>query len=261
VGVSRYAEADRNLEYAAKDIRDMATAFKKQFPDALIDTLTNEQATRENLLKLKSLLMKTNIDDKVIVSFSGHGLLDKQKDFYFGTHNINFKAPQKEGWSFADMQWLLDSIPARNKLLLVDACHSGEVDKDEPVAAVKNDSLVTKGARSSIVEDESVIGLQNSFALMQELFSDLENSNGTIMITAAGGRQFALEGKQWNNGVFTYSLLRGLVELKADNNFDGIVTVSELRQYLLSEVQRLTDGRQQPTTRMENLVNDWNIWQ
>lgn len=260
VGVSRYADSASNLTYAAKDIRDVATAFGKKYPDAVIDTLTDENATRENILQLKKLLQKTSVDDKVIISFSGHGLLDKQKDFYFGTHNINFKTPQKEGWSFADMQWLLDSIPARNKLLLVDACHSGEVDKYEPVTPFKNDSVISTGARSSIVGDEPVVGLQNSFALMQELFSDLSSSNGTVMITAAGGRQYALEGKQWNNGVFTYALLRGLVELKADTNGDGSVTVSELRDYLFSEVQRLTNGRQQPTTRTENLVNDWKVW-
>lgn len=260
VGVSQYADSARNLVYAAKDIMDMAAAFREKYPDAVIHTLTDANATRENLLQLKQWLQQTSVDDNVVISFSGHGLLDKQKDFYFATHKINFKEPQKEGWSFADMQWLLDSIPARNKLLLVDACHSGEVDKDEVNTSVKKDSVVSKGARSSITGDEPVVGLQNSFALMQELFSDLGNSNGTVMITAAGGRQYALEGVQWNNGVFTYALLRGLKEMKADANNDGAVSISELRNYLFNEVQRLTDGRQQPTTRTENLVNDWSIW-
>jgi uncharacterized caspase-like protein len=217
-------------------------------------------ATKQNLLQLKQRLLQSGYDDKIICSFSGHGLLDDKKDFYFGTYNIDFNNPQKEGWSFADMQWLLDSVPARQKLLLIDACHSGEVDKDEPVV-VKQDSTVVRSittARSSIKKD--AIGLQNSFALMQELFSGLQQSNGTAMITAAGGRQYALEGAQWNNGVFTYSLLNGLTEKKADANNDGVINVSELRNFLFKEVVRLTNGSQQPTSRVENLVNEWEVW-
>jgi WD40 repeat protein len=260
VGVSSYADTLHNLRYAAKDIRDIVSAIKKQYPDAIIDTLLDGMATKQNLLQLKQRLLQSGYDDKIICSFSGHGLLDDKKDFYFGTYNIDFNNPQKEGWSFADMQWLLDSVPARQKLLLIDACHSGEVDKDEPVV-VKQDSTVVRSittARSSIKKD--AIGLQNSFALMQELFSGLQQSNGTAMITAAGGRQYALEGAQWNNGVFTYSLLNGLTEKKADANNDGVINVSELRNFLFKEVVRLTNGSQQPTSRVENLVNEWEVW-
>jgi hypothetical protein len=260
VGVSSYADTVHNLRYAAKDIRDIVTTIKKQYPDAIIDTLLDDMATRQNLLKLKQRLLQSGYDDRIICSFSGHGLLDDKKDFYFGTYNVDFNNPQKEGWSFADMQWLLDSIPARQKLLLIDACHSGEVDKDEPIV-VKQDSTAVRSiatTRSSIKKD--AIGLQNSFALMQELFSGLQQSNGTAMITAAGGRQYALEGAQWNNGVFTYSLLNGLTEKKADANNDGIINVSELRNFLFKEVVRLTGGSQQPTSRVENLVNDWELW-
>jgi WD40 repeat protein len=260
VGISSYADTVHNLRYAAKDIRDIVKAIKKQYPDAIIDTLLDEMATRQNLLKLKQRLQESGYDDRIICSFSGHGLLDDKKDFYFGTYNVDFNNPQKEGWSFADMQWLLDSIPARQKLLLIDACHSGEVDKDEPIVVKQNSTAVRSvaTARSSIKKD--AIGLQNSFALMQELFSGLQQSNGTAMITAAGGRQYALEGAQWNNGVFTYSLLNGLTEKKADANNDGIITVSELRNFLFKEVVRLTGGSQQPTSRVENLVNDWEVW-
>ena len=75
---------------------------------------------------------------------------------------------------------------------------------------------------------------------MKELFTDIRKGNGTVVISSAGGAEYAMEGAQWNNGVFTYCLLKGIRELKADYNHDKKIMVSELQKYLQLEVQRLT---------------------
>jgi uncharacterized caspase-like protein len=87
-------------------------------------------ATRENILAVKQKLMQTHVDDEVILYVSGHGLLDKNFDFYFATYDMNFSNPEEKGILYDDLEGLLDGIPARKKLLLMDACHSGEVDKE-----------------------------------------------------------------------------------------------------------------------------------
>jgi len=109
-------------------------------------------------------------------------------------------------------------------------------------------------------QDPGKIGLQNTFDLMQELFANLNRGSGAEVISAAAGVGYALEGEQWNNGVFTYAILNGLSNKYADYNNDKQVSISELRSYVITEVERLTDGHQKPTCRQENLEFDWRVW-
>lgn len=69
--------------------------------------------------------------------------------------------------------------------------------------------------------------------------------------------EFALESARWQNGVFTYAVLQGLTSGDADTDRDGTVRVSELRDYVVGEVHRLTRGAQTPTSRRENLEFDF----
>ena len=95
------------------------------------------------------------------------------------------------------------------------------------------------------------------------MFADFSNDNGIVVISAAGGLEFALESARWNNGVFTYSVLKGL-EGDADRNInsgnnDQKVSVQELMRYVGVMVPELTKGKQKPTSRRENLEFDWII--
>ena len=94
---------------------------------------------------------------------------------------------------------------------------------------------------------------------MKTIFNDLRQGNGAVVISSAGGVEYALEGDRWNNSVFTYSLLYGLRKKESDINNDGIIKVTELQKYLGLKVSELTNGRQKPTSRVENLENDFSI--
>ncbi|WP_445386688.1 caspase family protein [Robiginitalea sp. IMCC44478] len=258
IGVSRYADSTMNLRYADKDVRRTSAELSYRFTDRLdiIDTLLNEAVTRESLRQLKGKLMQTSINDIVILSFSGHGLVNEAGNFYFATHDVNFEDPEKRGFSYEEIQSLLDGIPARRKLLLLDACNSGEIDSEEELetVALTNENIkqhLPEGAKGSVVvKSNKKAGLQNSFELMQSLFYDLSRGNGSYIISAAGGREFAFESEAWGNGVFTYSFLNALYEL-------GDLRISKLREYIYQNVTELTGGKQKPTARQENVEWDW----
>lgn len=96
---------------------------------------------------------------------------------------------------------------------------------------------------------------------MKEMFSDLRKGTGAVVVSSAGGGEFAFEGENWKNGVFTYSMLNGINTLLADKNKDKKITISELQDYIMKQVQSLTNGRQKSTMRQENIDNDFVIWE
>ncbi len=266
IGVSEYSNPKMNLTYATKDAQDIAQAFAGKtdlFVKIIPIILTDKEVTVENIRKIKETLLKTSVDDRVLVSFSGHGLVDSKLDYYLATHTVNFGNPAENGLAYEELENLLDGIPARQKVLLMDACHSGEIDKEDMIASTMQPTsageIKFRNPGDRTVQKKN-IGLTNSFELMQELFTDLRRSSGATSISAAGGAEYALESKEWSNGVFTYCLLSGLKERKADLNKDGKIMLSELKEYVQKEVERLTEGRQKPTSRIENLENDWQLW-
>ena len=270
VSVSDYANPTMNLKYARKDGQDLVNMFKRSgwFEKITIDTLYDARATRENILQLRERFKQTNVDDQVILFVSGHGLLDSNLDFYFATHNIDFKNPAAGGLRYDELEGLLDGIPARKKLLLMDACHSGEVDKSR-IQASQAGSVLSKNQRgfvteytypADVQEEHFKVGITTSFELMQELFANVSKGSGAVVISAAAGNSFALESDEWQNGVFTYALLSGLKSKTADQNKNGKITVSELKDFVSEEVEKLTKGAQKPTSRRENLEFDFRIY-
>ncbi|WP_190995042.1 caspase family protein [Sphingobacterium micropteri] len=266
IGVSNYKNQRYNLTYATKDVKDLEEMFSDRYPDFTGYHLLDSAVTKDNILALKEALSKTNVDDMVIISFSGHGVLDKEYNWYYATYDMDFEQPSGYGLRYEEIESLLDNIPARKKILLIDACHSGEVDKEyltketvSSTALAAITSLPVGGRGAEAIDLNPTVGLENSFELMNELFANLSKGNGAVAVSAAGGTEYAFEGEQWNNGVFTYSFINGLKYGKADSNKDGKITVNELKNYVSQEVEKLTEGRQKPTSRQENIENDFSL--
>ena len=112
--------------------------------------------------------MKSKVDDYVYVHIAGHGLLDDDLNWYFATQNIDFFDPSVNGLKYEDIEGLLDGIPARNKMLLMDACHSGEVDKQDGVEiADKADGDDTRGAVTVNKRKKKVVTDRRLFYVIQ----------------------------------------------------------------------------------------------
>lgn len=270
ISVSQYAQPGMNLKYARKDGQDIVTLFKRSgwYENVYVDTLFDRTAVLENIRRLRNFFQRSDVEDQVIFFVSGHGLLDEQLDFYLATHDIDFRAPAARGLRYEDLEGLLDGIPARNKLLAIDACHSGEIDKSSIRASTlaadlgKNQKgLVTTYTYPADVEtDHYRISITTSFELMQEVFANVSRGSGAVVISAAAGNSYALESDEWKNGVFSFALINGLHNRRADGNKDRVITVTELKDFVSKEVERLTRGEQRPTSRHENLEFDFRVW-
>lgn len=266
IGVSSYQQSEYNLTYAAKDAHDIQNLYGgavMPFGTIYTKQLTNEQVTLESVEAIKEELKNTHVDDAVCVFFAGHGILDVELNYYLASYDIDFKNPSERGIPYEAFENILDDIPARKKLIMIDACHSGEIDKDE-VAMVDSENTTESDGDITFRAVNSTtlktVGLNNSFELMKELFNDVRKSSGTVVISSAGGMEYAMEGGEWKNGVFTYCFLNGIKNGKADLNGDGKVYLSEMNNYIREEVFNLTDGQQRPTNRAEVMEVDWRIW-
>jgi uncharacterized caspase-like protein len=266
IGVSKYIDSRYNLTYAAKDATDLSAAFNntEYFDTVYTKSLLNEDVTLEKLAELKSFFDNAGINDQVIIFVAGHGILDANFDYYFASHDMDFGDPAAHGIPYETIEGLLNGIRPLKKLLLMDTCHSGEVDKDEIQASdEKNESqddIVFRNVGAGVENKENQLGLQNTSELMKSLFTDLRKGTGSTVISSSGGVEFSMESEQWQNGLFTYCLINGLTSRAADLNQDSVITVSELQHYVQSEVSKLSNGRQTPTSRIVNQQMNYRIW-
>ncbi|MEA3451531.1 MAG: caspase family protein, partial [Bacteroidota bacterium] len=267
VGISDYKDDANDLDYAAKDANDIIEFFNKSknYNNIHITKILNKDAIRKNILAVKNDLQKTKVDDEVILFYAGHGFLDEDFNYYLTCHDFDYLDFFTSTVEYDEFIAVLDSIPARNKLVLIDACHSGEVDADGD--SDRNTKVVNVNESQRGENDRSLwtrefgdmpeLGSQSSFELMKIIFADLRIGSGATIISSAGGQEYAYESDKIKNGVFTYVLINGLKSKDADLNKDGKIMISELQDYVMKTVSSLTKGRQNPTNRRQNLDSDF----
>lgn len=266
VGTSNYKDTKFNLEYAAKDANDMIDLYKsnsKNFSEVITIKLTNEEVKKENFDKIKTKLAEAGVNDQVVFFIAGHGVLNDSYDYYYGTSDIDFNNPEARGLPYEKLEEILASIKPIKKLLIMDTCHSGEVDSDEVETVAVNDEeeMGDISFRSNGVAYREGDGSQASPGKMARLlFADIRKGSGTSVISSAGGVEFAMESAEWKNGLFTYCLLKGLKDKTADENKDGVIMLSELQKYIIFKVDKLSNGKQVPTSRVENIKLDYVVW-
>lgn len=153
IGVSRYEYPESfspsihnlNLPGVNNDIARM-TVFASQlgFEKRNIITLSNETASEQNIKRTltEHFIAGIEPDDRVLIYFSGHGSVVWDEDgdesdgkdevlLTYDAHFIEkFGRYQLTGRIIDDeMVALLEKIPSQRLLFLIDACHSGNINK------------------------------------------------------------------------------------------------------------------------------------
>lgn len=266
IGTSEYQDEQYNLTYAAKDGKDLANLMVKNTEDIYKNihtkSLYNEEVTANNVRSLSAFLKQSKPDDVVMVFVAGHGVLDEDFNYYFGTHDMDFLNPALKGLAYDELEGILDGIKANKKILIMDTCHSGEVDKEDVFVIVDDESeepeddIMFRSVGPKIAEDSRATPSR----VASELFNDLRRGTGSTVISSAGGTEFAMESDEWKNGLFTYCMLLGLREGNADIDGDGEIMLMELQEYVVSMVTKLSNGKQVPNTRIKNIELDFRLW-
>jgi len=263
VGTSKYKDERFNLDYAAKDAGDINSLFKNHDSYSKVNSLslTDEKVNSRSMAEIKSFLKKAKPTDVVMVFVAGHGLLDAEMNYYLATNETNFLKPSEGGIKYEEFEKMFDEVASIRKTLLLDACHSGELDKDEvamtTAQTTKTDKVKFRNSGAGVLTSETNA---KTSLLVKELFADMRAGTGATVLSSAGGAEYAIESADYKNGLFTFSMIDGLKNMKADLNGDGKVMLSELQQFVSGNVLQLSDGKQKPTSRVENLSMDFQVW-
>lgn len=134
--------------------------------------------------------------DMSIVFLAGHGVLNVDYDYFFGTFDMDFDAPQPSGLSYAGITNLLSQIKAYRKLLIMDACYWGELDKEEieqdPDPEIDEGDIQLRSAGIDIRKKEGV-GTGNLSKITEYVFSDMRRGFAATVISSSGGAEYAME--------------------------------------------------------------------
>ncbi len=214
IGVSTYSHMPV-LRYTDDDAYRIYAFLKSPEGGALDDDniriLIDEDATKENIRKaMTETFMKAGPNDLVMLYFSGHGLQGSFLPIDFdGFNNKLFHD---------EITNILKMSPAKYKLLIADACHSGGL-------------LAVKGSIENI---------------LSSYYTSLAKSDaGTALIMSSKSDETSLESSGLRQGVFSHFLIRGL-KGEADTNSNSVVTVTELFEYIYHNVRSYTVKRQSP---------------
>ena len=178
-------------------------------------------------------------------------------NFYLAMCDVDFKNPKDRGLKYEELESLLDGIPARQKLLLLDACNSGENENALITSRTAINSDIAVNTPRFTEQVEAASDEIETFQKMNELFVNVHNKTGSVIIAAAGGMEHALEAIVVNNetienGAFTYSVLECLRKHKGKE-----LMISELKTFAEKRVIDITNGKQRPTSRQETMEVDW----
>jgi hypothetical protein len=146
IGIGSYQhESGLNVPITAADAQAVATVLRDPqycgYPDAQVKLLANGNATRHGILAaLTGLAMRTKPDDTVLLFYSGHGEYSADGVYQLTTHDTRLaqrKVVAGTGISQSELLDKLRAIPAKRLILLINACHAGELspvlgDSDQP---------------------------------------------------------------------------------------------------------------------------------
>ncbi|MEQ6119981.1 caspase family protein [Reichenbachiella sp. MALMAid0571] len=231
IGISEFKNPQYNLNYADDDARAVSKIFKaqegKMFNSVKTIDILNSYATREKILSTFHKLEEyTTPKDFVIIFIASHGL-NKDNNFYILPHDGDSSNPRISCVDWRDFSDLIGNMPAK-VLLLIDACHSGQLGANVGQSKVDNTEAV------------------------RELSS---GEFGVVIMSASTGAESSLEHPDWGHGAFTLSIIEGLEQQKADVKKDGKIYLRELDFYLAERVRELTGGRQHPTTQKPSSIS------
>jgi formylglycine-generating enzyme required for sulfatase activity len=213
-GVSEYESWLDPLPAAVKDVDAMEIVLR----DSQIGEFDQVEAFR-NLDsggirdRMEALFTNRQAEDLVVLYFSGHGMTDPMGRFYFMAKDTEANQQSRFGKAKAiDAQFvhdLMENCNSQRVVVILDCCHSG--------AFIRRDG--------DGIDFEKQLG-----------------GKGRIVLTASAATKYSFEQEGEELAIYTRYLVKGLRTGAADRDGDGYVSVNELHDYVVEQLQTAASG-------------------
>jgi len=235
------AQRYRDLDFAKKDADDLANAveatarnlFKE---DCRIYRLTGtgnsdsvpSKANLQNVLK--EIGENAKASDILYIFFAGHGDIPEksgEKEIRFILHKADKKNVMSSSFGVEELtEWCHPkNIKAQKRVLVFDACHSGQIINQTMAFNGRGDDEATR---------------------IRQL-DRLKDKNGMMILAAAADNESAYEDETLNQGVLTYHLLQVMKEQTKDTSLEIRSWFDETID-LVKDYSRANGNQQEPNS-------------
>ncbi len=237
IGINEYQNT-RNLKYAVNDARAFKDYLKDYvgIPDERIFYLTDQDATKSRIESLlgTTIKRKASRDDTVIIFYAGHGAVEPDPsnldgdgfEKYLLPHDADLEDLYSTAISMNDIKTIFMRIRADRLIFIADTCYSG-----------------ASGGRTMVASKTRAY-------LSDKFYERISKGKGRVIISSCSANEISKEDDKLQPGVFSYYMLEGL-KGRADQDGDGIITVSELFSYISRKVPQASGQDQHPVKKGE----------
>jgi len=233
VGVNDYQDSGLpSLRYPALDCQGLEESLVKAtegFPNKEI-VVHHDFASKTPKLNniresLKKIVFQSRPNDSIMLYFSGHGMLDpKTQEAVLCFSDTNQKNLLGTGLPMQELVEILSKSPAKQQLLCLDTCHSGD--------------MALLGS-NGIARDAETPAYNSTPQLMSVLRQRASQSKGFCALLSCDRGQKSWEFPELGHGVFTYYLMKGLSGEAADNT--GFIDADGLYKYVYRQTVQYID--------------------
>lgn len=238
IGAEEYQDkAIAPAPYAARDAEVMSEYFRKSLSIKDVRTYTDGQATRSELKRLfdpqRGSLVYSVVPGQtdLYVYYSGHGvpmtMPDGSKDVFLIPYDVGKDWISEDGYSLNKLYRELASLNAKSVTVILDACFSGS------------------SRTSEVYESQSIANQKFVIVDETEMEQPWLNNPSFRVFTSSRGDQTSQANDRTRSGRFTYYLAVGL-QGDADKDGNGKIMMSELVEFVTSNVDKETSGQQTP---------------
>lgn len=220
IGINRYQHLQK-LVTAVNDVQEISKILNEQY-EYKVKLITDDNATHDNIMKeLNSLRNTLKPEDKLIIYYAGHGILDKTTD---ASYWLPIDAETNDDTKWIDSKRISDQLKrfsSRQIVVIADSCYSGTLSRQVTLDMSGGDSR------------------ENYLRKMQEKHSRV--------LIASGGNEPVSDSGSSGHSIFAATLINAL-----KNPAAKVFTASEL---LYSKLKEAVSGRSDQTPEYKYIRN------